>query len=395
MSHFSLLVITDQKPTEQTLEKALMPFHEFECTGLDNEYVQNIDRTEEAREEFQNSERRRYKDPQGELHDPCEDRFYRDPTEDEIKEVAPIGTGFGKGLSWTSKDWGDGKGYRAKINFLPEGWEEVSVSTSEVESFAEWVSGYYGGPIIKPGDIVDPKANDELKWGWVKVDEKGQVLEVIDRTNPNQKWDWWVVGGRWSGFLTPKAEVDTLPQDSPNAPKKGRPGLLGSEANPAGVDMIRKGDVDFDAMRAAARSEASERWQKIRAITGDLSDFVTWDQMRERHPGNIETARKAYHEQAAKRALAEAAKKDGSRDLIWISLDEFAVSHDRYVESKANSATVAFAALKDGQWVERGEMGWWGCVSDEKDKDVWNRDFNAMLDALPDDSWLTVVDCHI
>jgi len=40
-------------------------------------------------------------------------------------------------------------------------------------------------------------------------------------------------------------------------------------------------------------------------------------------------------------------------------------------------------------------MGWFGCVSGEKDRDGWDRDFNAMLDALPDDTWLTVVDCHI
>lgn len=126
-----------------------------------------------------------------------------------------------------------------------------------------------------------------------------------------------------------------------------------------------------------------------------MSNFVSWEKMRDEvHKGNIEAAREAYHAQDAKKAIAEAAKA-GDRDLVWLELDEFAVPHEVYVQRQADRATVLFGALKDGQWVERGEMGWFGCVSGEKDQDSWNRDFNAMLDALPDDTWLTVVDCHI
>ena len=27
-------------------------------------------------------------------------------------------------------------------------------------------------------------------------------------TNPNSKWDWYTIGGRWTGFFKPKAEKD-------------------------------------------------------------------------------------------------------------------------------------------------------------------------------------------
>ena len=40
MSHFSVLVVGEE------VEAALAPFHEFECTGEENEYVQNVDVTE-------------------------------------------------------------------------------------------------------------------------------------------------------------------------------------------------------------------------------------------------------------------------------------------------------------------------------------------------------------
>lgn len=40
-------------------------------------------------------------------------------------------------------------------------------------------------------------------------------------------------------------------------------------------------------------------------------------------------------------------------------------------------------------------LGWFACVSDEMPETEWERQFGEMLDALPDDTLLTVVDCHI
>lgn len=51
--------------------------------------------------------------------------------------------------------------------------------------------------------------------------------------------------------------------------------------------------------------------------------------------------------------------------------------------------------MKDGKWYEKGRMGWWGMVSGEKEQDVWNKQFTALIDGLSDDTILTVVDCHI
>lgn len=56
---------------------------------------------------------------------------------------------------------------------------------------------------------------------------------------------------------------------------------------------------------------------------------------------------------------------------------------------------VTFAVIKDGQWYERGEMGWWGVVSDEKDESEWDNQFHELLKSVPDDTLLSVYDCHI
>ena len=45
MSHFSVLVIGDD------VEAILQPYHEFECTGINDQYVQDVDVTEECKEE--------------------------------------------------------------------------------------------------------------------------------------------------------------------------------------------------------------------------------------------------------------------------------------------------------------------------------------------------------
>ena len=54
-----------------------------------------------------------------------------------------------------------------------------------------------------------------------------------------------------------------------------------------------------------------------------------------------------------------------------------------------------FAVVKDGKWYERGKMGWFGVVTDEKDKDEWREQVKQLLVSLPPDTLLTMYDCHI
>lgn len=54
-----------------------------------------------------------------------------------------------------------------------------------------------------------------------------------------------------------------------------------------------------------------------------------------------------------------------------------------------------FAVLKDGHWYEKGHMGWWACVSEEKAAKKWDAEFRSLLKGLKDDTELVLVDCHI
>lgn len=376
MSHFTVLVVGDD------VEHQLAPYHEFECTGVDNEFVQNIDRLAEARAAFDDGTETRYRDPEGNLHDPYQDRFYRDPTSEELEQHGPFtGTGGGRGLYWTSQDWGDGQGYRAKIHFLPEGWEEVEVPRTDVKDFAEWIEGWYGFNRID-GDAA-PDLQGAHKFGWVRVKD-GAVVEAVDRTNPNKKWDGYQVGGRWSGhFLLKKGAKG----------ESGKRPLFDFDRRVAAnrCDRARKSDIDFAGMRNEAGERAALMWEKMadaRRAAGAGDQWETWQEVTDRL-GYGQAARDFYHAQPAIVAMRAAT------DDPFLSLDEFRCSRGDHIKRARHEAVMTFAFLKDRQWAERGAMGWWGAVSDEMDKDEWARWFNAQIDALPDDAVLTVCDCHI
>src|ERR1700694_4103533 len=118
MSHFTVLVIGEDP------EVQLAPFHEFECTGTNDEYVQDIDILKQTQEEYQTSVRLMLRDEGGSLHDAYDDRF--------IDKGGVEGTGvFSRGK-----------------RIVPDGYTEVHVPTPELMSFAEWLSEERGIKIL-------------------------------------------------------------------------------------------------------------------------------------------------------------------------------------------------------------------------------------------------------
>lgn len=63
-----------------------------------------------------------------------------------------------------------------------------------------------------------------LDWGY-KLDDEENLLSTY---NPDSKWDWYSIGGRWSGFLCTKEKDD--------------------EGNPIRVNQAQFKDIDWDYM---------------------------------------------------------------------------------------------------------------------------------------------------
>jgi len=63
MSHFAVLVVGEN------VDEQLAPYHEFESTGENDQYVVDVDKTEEARLDYkQEHTETRFKDTDGTLH---------------------------------------------------------------------------------------------------------------------------------------------------------------------------------------------------------------------------------------------------------------------------------------------------------------------------------------
>jgi hypothetical protein len=75
--------------------------------------------------------------------------------------------------------------------------------------------------------------------------------------------------------------------------------------------------------------------------------------------------------------------------------EKYNVTREQFLEKARKNALILFAVVKDGTWYEKGGMGWFGMVMDEKDPDQWTNEFNKLIEGLPADHWLSVVDCHI
>lgn len=167
--------------------------------------------------------------------------------------------------------------------------------------------------------------------------------------NPNGFWDWYQVGGRWAGFFKLK-EGATGEQGTPSWMTRVR-----GESYPEGrVDRALKGDIDFDGMYAENRKNAEEAWAKYEA------------ECAEKGSENVEG--------------------------YWSYNIRKGETKEQYIAR--NSAFTTFGVLMDGKWYQKGKMGWWAAVHDEKDPDIWEREFKALLEKVPDDTLLTVIDCH-
>lgn len=386
MSHFTCAVILDERPTDenQLLEKALQPFHEYECTGIKDEFVVFVDEHADCLREYTEDTTEIWIAEDGERKSRYDDCFYRDPTPEEAEKIGPMpGTGFGGGgPSYHSKDWGDGRGYRAKVRMNDQerqalGWTKQEIThrdSGQYESLNDFARNYRCYEI-----------------------ENGRIGRW---TNPQAQWDWWVIGGRWRGMIVAK---------DPSKAIVGRDGVMGSNFDAQGVDGCAVGNMDLKAMRAqkvAARrrgvmksiqdkgiewDEALEIWQAY--VDAQAADFSAFHAQRSEGP------HKAYHQ------WIDALPEDSPVKVFhrgplgncwgdWVAGIP-KTERDPLAWIERAPPLGCYAVLKDGKWYAKGEMGWWGMSDDKHSQKEWDDKFAEMLAELPPEKWLVVVDCHI
>ncbi|MDY8913920.1 hypothetical protein UZS93_13965 [Escherichia coli] len=279
MSHFSVLVIGNNP------EASLAPYHEFECTGINDQYVQEIDITDEIRCDIENF--------------------------DSLEEAV----------------------------------------------------GYHVGDDSIAADESELDLNDQHKFGYAVVRD-GELIKAVRRTNPNKQWDWYVLGGRWRGFFLHK--------------------------NGEQVNVIKKGDLDIAGMVAQRAIDAKRSHETFMSAISGHEFPRAWSAVREEFE-NIDEARAFYHAQPAIKAI----KGSAVARMFGGEVEYYGVDEQLFVSGQVNSTLSTYAIIHENKWIAKGEMGWWGCSTDNMSQGEWDKLVNELISKLPDDTLLSAYDCHI
>lgn len=358
MSHFAVIVIGED------VEKQLAPYHEYECTGNNDEYVQNVDITADVLADLDK------------IIYLTEEDFVALNTVKESNEA---------------ESYSEGVKYKIKSYRIHKDEKHVHPITMREMWAAQGLNPIlevlnYNGlkdSIIQDGE--EPDQDGEHAYGWAKViedEEHGKIIvEVVNRTNPNSKWDWWVVGGSWTGYFKAKPGAEV---------KLGRQSLVCPvEVESGWGDQLRKGDIDWETIRNEAGEKAAKQYDEVHAEIIKGESWLPFEQFRDEMNLTIDRARDEYLAQDVMK------RKMRHKEYYWVNLDEFLCTREEFIQAARDGACVPYAVVKDGKWYQKGDMGWWGMSSNEMSQAEWNRKFAELIDGLPDDTLFTAVDCHI
>lgn len=286
----------------ENVEDQLAPYQENNMDDCPKEYLEFNDIEEEHKKEYLTEELDMLKTPLGEL-------IY----------------------SWDRKFTDKEK----------ERFEKVKIKKKDhFKTFDDYMKEFCG--------FEDGRDNETRKYGYYE--------------NPNSKWDWYSIGGRWAGSLKLKKDVDKSKFNNPNFSwgwdEKAKKEVLLKGL----VDSALKKDIDFSRDEEAYK-QAEIFWELY---------------VEDRKPKNKE-----------------------EKEMIKLVFYKKEYYTKRYKDKKTYATLCSefstHAVLINGKWLEQGEMGWFGCSSETPDEArEWKISFfDRFINKLPDDTQLTIVDCHI
>ena len=200
-------------------------------------------------------------------------------------------------------------------------------------------------------DFINAFTDEEMYWATCHwhglddrdLDEDGNWLSTY---NPKSKWDWYSIGGRWSGML-----------------------------------KIPRSKVSEETLKFMKNNE--QFWHTDEALIGDLDFSIDMEEYQEFYDWWMENI-------------------VNTPDEEWSHIWKKSYYTDNYKNAedyaKRNCAFSTFAVVTpDGEWHERGEMGWFGCSYETpKEGADWDENyFEHFISHTNPDYIFTLVDCHI
>jgi hypothetical protein len=241
---------------------------------------------------------------------------------------------------------------------------ENPVSKENIDRFVSYYREKLGESIsgLSPKDLYELKGEDWNGGSW-EFKENGEVVEH-STYNPDSKWDWYQIGGRWAGALKLKEETSEEYEIDPGFSWGWNEASKLAVISQKKVDQARVCDIDWEGMRDPDSFESACRFWEIHVDGEDPKD-----------------------------------EKDKELIKFTFYKPEYykEVYGDKITYARCRTSFTTYAVLKDGEWIAPGEMGWFGMSSEGADeKRNWELDFyDLFIKDLPPNALLTVVDCHI
>jgi hypothetical protein len=257
-----------------------------------------------------------------------------------------------------------------------------------------------GRMVLVHGAIAVEMTADEARThhlGFATLDDAADSLgaqreadKFFIEDNFNSQWDWWVIGGRYGSALrllpgrrgyteTPlefRPEYSKIFNRRPSAPWQPKPGYC---------DQTRKMDVDWMGMRAEAGAKAGARWDRVQIWTKG-EQWSPWAGISAKFIGDL--AREHYASQPAIKAISEGQQTLPPEQRTFLIDDALLGTREDYVSAAELSAGVPHAVVINHEWLSCD-------MSDQEIGADWNKRFHEILDQVPDEFLITMIDCHV
>lgn len=192
-------------------------------------------------------------------------------------------------------------------------------------------------------------------------DKNGNHLTTY---NPNSKWDWYKIGGRWNKILLVKEEVKDIEEGTPSW---------------GNLDSINKKAPEGFKWVTGAKIKDIEFEKAIEFNNTYNKSIRFWELYVE--------GQEPQNEEEKEMIKWEIYKKE-----YYIERYE---TKENY--AKINSIFTTWALLDEKGWHEKGEMGWFAMANDTKDSELlFIEKFTETIQKPENqDKYLVIVDCHI
>ncbi|WP_199552206.1 hypothetical protein [Streptomyces sp. N35] len=219
------------------------------------------------------------------------------------------------------------------------------------------------------------------------VDDDGHAY-VVATYNPHGEWDWYQIGGRWSGYFPCRPQAD------------GDPRLVAGSrswtnedqaAEPLTCDGGPLRLLDLDAMRRRKGDEAAALYDLWESAVRGLPAAQPLSHFLERHQADPDAYSRdeACDDYRAQPAVAAVA---GVPALPMMDpVGYFAAGREACVrEARAGAVAGAVLLTLEGAWIERP----WGLETPEPAETAYVERVTAYLEGLDPDAYVICVDCH-